>query len=79
MLEPIQKQLEEELARTQARNTELAQGIRTQRDEIERIVSGLEAVIKDLEGANGVLESAVEEGGLREEVKEIVREVEARS
>ena len=45
-----------------------------QRDEVERLVNGLEAVIADLEGANGAM-SDVEGSELRKEAMEMDGEV----
>lgn len=74
-LTSTQAQLESELQVVQAENEQLAKGIEGQRDEVERLVSGLEAVIADLEGANGVMEGVVEGAELRREVMEVETEV----
>ena len=42
-----------------------------QKDEVERLVSGLEAVIRDLEEANGVMEGVVEGGEVGRETLEV--------
>ena len=65
-LVPIQAELEERLRNTQARNEHLVALIQRQREEVESLVSGLEAVVSDLEGANGVLGPVV--GSVREEM-----------
>jgi kinetochore protein NNF1 len=76
----IQSQLQARLTAIQARNAELAAQIRGQRSEVEQIVAGLEATMHDLEGANQVLEEAVESQGddgkgLKNEVKELHAEL----
>lgn len=73
LLVPIQDQLREQLRQTQERNLELAQAVRRQREEVERIVNGLEIAMQDLEGANAVLDGAVNEG-FRTEVMELQQE-----
>jgi len=49
----------------------LAKGIERQRDEVERLVSGVEAVIADLEGANAVMGGVVEGGEIKREAMEV--------
>lgn len=50
-----------------------------QRDEVERLVSGLEAVIADLEGANVVLGEVVDGGEMRQEAMEVETEIGGRT
>jgi len=71
-LMPIQAELEERLRSTRARNEELVGLIQRQREEVEGLVMGLEAVVRDLEGANGVLGPVV--GGAREEMMQMSEE-----
>lgn len=74
MLAPIQSELESRLRATQARNEQLAESIKEQRDEMEKLIVGLEAAVQDLDGANKVLDDAVDDD-LRNEVKEVQAEV----
>ena len=70
-----QAQLGSELLAVQAENEQLAKGIDGQKDEVERLVSGLEAVIADLEGANAVMGRQVESGDVRREAMEVESEL----
>ena len=71
-LTSTQTQLQNELQALQTENETLAKGIEGQRVEVGRLVGGLEAVIRDLEEANGVMEG-VEVG--RGETLEVEGEV----
>ncbi|MCJ1478436.1 hypothetical protein MMC13_007116 [Lambiella insularis] len=68
-LVPIQASLEDKLQSTRSRNEKLVMLIQKQREEVERLVGGLEAVVKDLEGANEVLGDVV--GSVKTELVEI--------
>lgn len=68
-------ELDDKLQKAQTRNKELAEGIRVQKEEVENIVAGLEAVIGDLERANAVLGEWTEAGGVRNDVMEMDDEV----
>lgn len=57
----------------------MAQGVEAQRDEVERLVSGLEAVIADLEGANVVMGEVINGGEMRQEAMEVETEIGGRS
>ena len=70
-LVPIQSELESQLSATQSRNEELVNDIRRQRDEIETLLNGVETIVKDLEGANAVLEDTISSGGVRSEILDI--------
>lgn len=70
-----QTQLETELEAVQAENAQLAKGVESQRDEVERLVSGLEAVLADMEGANVVMEDIVDGGEIRQEAMEVEIEI----
>ena len=61
----MQRELEGKVDEQRVRNLDLAKEVEKQRQEIEMLVGGLESVVRDLEGANGVLEGAVveERGG----------------
>ncbi len=74
-LASTQSQLETELQAVQVENEQLAKGVERQRDEVERLVSGLEGVIADLEGANGAMSEIVEGSGIRKEAMEIDGEI----
>lgn len=78
-LASTQSQLEAELQAVQIENTQLAKGVERQRDEVERLVSGLEAVIADLEGANGAMSDIVDGSELRKEAMEIDGETGAKA
>ena len=54
---------------------QLAKGIEGQRDEVEKLVSGLEAVIADIEGANAVMGEVVEGEEVRKEALEVEGEI----
>ena len=78
-LASTQSQLEIELQAVQAENEQLAKGVERQRDEVERLVSGLEAVIADLDGANGALSDVVDDGEVRKEAMEVDGDVGGRA
>lgn len=78
-LASTQAQLETQLQTVQAENAQLAQGVETQRDEVEWLVSGLEAVIADLEGANVVMGEVINGGEMRQEAMEVETEIGGRS
>lgn len=59
----------------QAENEHLARGLQGQRGEVERLVEGLETVVRDLEGANEVMDGVVENGDLRKDLKEMEEEL----
>lgn len=52
-------------------------GIQGQRDEVERLMAGLEGVIADLESANVVMGKIVEDNWMGREIREIEEEVRA--
>ena len=70
-LASTQSQLETKLQSIQIENEQLAKGVERQRDEVERLVSGLEAVIADLEGANSAMSDIVEGSEIRKEAMEL--------
>ena len=59
----------------QEENVQLAKGVETQRDQVESLVSGLEALIADLEGANAIMGEAIDTGDIRKEAMEVENEV----
>jgi kinetochore protein NNF1 len=71
--------LESRLQFSQQENQALMEKITAQRAEIERLVGGIEGVIKDLEGSVEVMDSGVVSGveGLRTEVWEMEEEAQA--
>lgn len=78
-LASTQTQLETELQAVQVENEQLAKGVDRQRDEVERLVGGLEAVIADLEGANGAMSDVVEGGEMRKEAMEMNSDIGGRT
>lgn len=52
-------------------NLKMVAEVEGQRAEVERLVGGLEGVIRDLEGANRVLGEVVADGSLRREAGEV--------
>ncbi|KAJ9292682.1 hypothetical protein DTO271G3_8496 [Paecilomyces variotii] len=77
-LQDAQNALNEKLEATQAQNAELAEKIRLQRREIESLLSGLEAIVADVEGAATATAQYSKENSLREEVVKMDEEVRAR-
>lgn len=77
-LRDAQDALNEKLEATQAQNAELAEKIRQQRLEIESLLSGLEAIVADVEGAATATAQYSKENSLREEVVRMDEEVRAR-
>ena len=77
-LASTQTQLETELQAVQTSNTQLANEVEGQRDDIENLLAGLEAVIADIEGANVVMEEAVGGADIRNEAIEVESEVGSR-
>ena len=57
-LVPVGEQLEEQIKVQRARNEGLVRELLRKRAEIEEVVGGLEGVVRDLEGANGILYAA---------------------
>ncbi|KAI9645981.1 hypothetical protein NHQ30_005419 [Ciborinia camelliae] len=71
-----QSQLNAKLQTTQSQNAMLAEEIRKQREEIEKLVRGVEVVVEDLDRANAVLEREVDGLGREAlEAERILREV----
>ncbi|MCJ1391200.1 hypothetical protein MMC18_004062 [Xylographa bjoerkii] len=68
-LVPIQADLEKRLRGTRTRNEELVTLIQKQREDVERLVSGLESVVRDLEGANEAMGEVV--GSVRVELSRL--------
>lgn len=74
-LSETEKQLQADLKQAKAENEDLAVRIQSQREEIEKLVAGLESVVRDLEGANLVMGEVVEEGNIVNEVREVEEEL----
>ena len=72
-----EKELEARLRGVRAENEELIGEIGRQRVQVERLVEGFEAVVRDLESANEVMGGVVEGGDLAREVEEVERELKA--
>lgn len=64
---------------TEAENAELAQHIQSQRAEIERLLSSLESIVADIEGAAAAASHFSKENDLRQEAFKMDEEVKARS
>lgn len=64
-LASAEQELQKELREVQAENESLARGIQGQREQVEGLLQGLEAVVTDLEGANQVMGEVVEGGEIR--------------
>ena len=77
-LASTQDQLGTELQAVQVENVQLAKGIDDQKEEVERLVGGLEAVIADLEEANQIMGEAADGGSLRKEAMEVESELDSR-
>lgn len=76
-LEKAQATLDSKLEETQEENAELAEKIQLQRQEIESLLSGLEGVVSDLEGAVTATTEFDTEGNLRKEVLQMDEAVKA--
>ncbi|KAL9117733.1 MAG: hypothetical protein Q9187_005727, partial [Circinaria calcarea] len=70
-LQQVQRELNAKLQETEAQNQYLMLELQKQGEEVERLVGGLETVVRDLEGANGVLGSAVLDGRIKGEIMEV--------
>lgn len=66
---------EGKLASTQKENREIMEGVKRQREEIERLVAGIEGVVRDIDGAVKALEDGGTDHDLRREIWEIETEV----
>ena len=74
-LQQTQKELDARLRDTQAQNEDLVAQILQQRRDIEGLVEGLEAVVRDLEGANGAMGGVLGDGEMRREVLDLEAEL----
>lgn len=69
--------LDSKLEETQKQNTQLAERIRRQKQEIRHLLEGLEAVVGDVEGAVKAMEEADSGGILRREAEFMEEEIKA--
>ena len=77
-LQEAQSTLDSELELLQSQNVGVAERIQNQRKEIQSLLSGLEIIVEDLEGAaNGSIQFS-KENGLRQEAVQIDGELKAR-
>ncbi|PGH17127.1 hypothetical protein AJ79_01265 [Helicocarpus griseus UAMH5409] len=76
-LAEAQSSLNTKLGTVQGENTRLAEKVTAQRREIEQLLSGLEAVIGDVEGAAAATAEFDENHGLRLEAQEMDEEIKA--
>ncbi|GLA06094.1 hypothetical protein AnigIFM60653_006617 [Aspergillus niger] len=74
-----QADLDAKINSVQNQNAELAEKVQAQRSEIESLLSGLEAVVADLEGAAAATTQFTSEHQLRQEAAQMDEEVKARS
>lgn len=74
----MQASLDAKIEATQSQNAELAERIQAQRKEIESLLSGLEAVVGDLESAAKASTQFSKEHNLRQESLQMDEEVKAR-
>jgi len=74
-LATTQTQLDTEIQQLQSENEQLAKFVEGQKDDVDALVSGLEAVMADLESANDVMGRVVENGELQRELKDIDGEI----
>lgn len=77
-LHEAQSSLNAKIEAAQSQNAELVEKIQQQRKEIESLLSGLEAVVADLEGAAGAATQFSKENSLRQEAIQMDEEVKAR-
>lgn len=77
-LREAQSVLETKLEATHAENAELAGKIQAQRSEIQALLSSLETVVTDLEGATAATEQFAKENDLRQEFIQMDQEIKAR-
>jgi len=77
-LQKVQATLNDKLEATHAQNAELAQTVQTQRVEIEQLLSQLESVVGDLEGAATATTQFSKEHHLRRDAAQMDEEVTAR-
>lgn len=72
-----EKTLQAELKQTQAENDALALELQQQEEEVEHLIGRLEQVVKDIDGANGVMSEVIEGEKLGSEAREMEEEIRA--
>lgn len=77
-LKDVQISLDSKIAQAQSENAEIAAKIRAQRQEIELLLSNLELVVNDIDGAAKASTTFSKENKLRKESQQMDREVKAR-
>ncbi|KAI9933343.1 hypothetical protein ASPWEDRAFT_30185 [Aspergillus wentii DTO 134E9] len=77
-LQEAQSTVNAKLQSTEKQNAELAQDIQSQRMEIQNLLSNLESVVADLDGAAAAATQFSKENGLRQETMQMDEEVKAR-
>lgn len=78
-LQEAKSVLDNKLETTHAENAELAQTVQAQRLEIEKLLSHLESVVTDIEGAATAATQFSKEHHIRQDAVEMDEEVNARS
>lgn len=78
-LQEAQSALNDRLQATAAQNGELAQTVQAQRLEIEKLLSHLESVVTDIEGAATAATQFSKENHIREDAIQMDEEANARS
>lgn len=76
-LQEVQASLDAKLAAVQTQNAEMATTIQEQRREINALLSGLESVMADLDGAAVAATQFSKENGLRQDAIRMDEEVRA--
>ena len=74
-LKETRAKIEADMVQLQDENETLMKGIQEQEEEVENIVNVLEATIRDLEAANGVMEEVVNNGDVKREAGEVDKEI----
>lgn len=78
-LQEAKSELDHKLEATHAENAELAQTVQAQRLEIEKLLSHLESVVTDIEGAAAAATQFSNENHIRQDAVKMDEEVNARS
>lgn len=74
-LQEAQSSLNDKLEATHAQNSALAQTVQSQRQEIEKLLSHLESVVGDIEGAATAATQYSKESQIRQDAFEMDKEV----
>ena len=78
-LQEVQSTLDNKLEETHAQNAELAKTVQAQRLEIEKLLSHLESVVSDVEGAASASRQFTQESHTREDAIKMDEEMNTRS